>query len=334
MRKNKVKVRSIQLLICIILSLSTIVFAENNTDDYNTIFKLDEEQSSIKEGVVDILIDSTIKLVFTKNISNGEEMIEINKSCITMVDENKIPIDIEISIKDSNNPENTEDANNIYLKPLNPLEKGKKYTLIISEDLQTNEEYLEKQLPISLNFTTELEEEPPIQEENIIDKKTLIQKLKEALKLKYNIKLEEIEKNKILIIITNKDETIENKYIYIGTMEEVKEIIKKLEAEINKPVEPEDLENPGNKPNPKPDPSPKPDEELGGYPDSDYEDQDPDSDHKDEGYEDEKIDKDVQEEHKNEKPKDDNEYEFNNNFGVALILCVFIGISMYMIYFS
>lgn len=339
MRNNKIKRITLKILMCFILSLSTIVFAENNNeentnDEYMGVFKLDEEKSSIKNGDIDIPTDINIKLIFTKNVSYGEEIIEANKPCISIVDENEKTIDVDIEIKDSSLSENEEYKNYVFVKTIEALDNSKKYTIKISEDLQTNEDYLEKQLPLSINFTTVAKEEPEIpEEENVIDKNTLIEKIKEAFLLKYNIQLEEIEKNKVIIIISDKEGNVINKYTYIGTIEEVKEIIKKIEEEINKP------ENPDLKPDPEPEKpkpeKPKPDPNPDKVPGIEQDEEDNDGvgeedTNEDNGYDDE-IEQETNEENESE---EDSSYEFNDNLGIALVICIFIGFSMYMIYFS
>lgn len=358
MKNNNIKLILFYIILCFILNVSISVFAENNTYEYNEIFKLDEEKSSVKEGDNKLNIDSTIKLVFTKNISDDKETIEINKSLVTITDENNNLIDIEVDIKDYNTTGNPEDKNSIYIKPLTPLKIGKKYIIIIDENLKTNEAYLEKQFPISLSFIAFSEDEDQSsEEENIIDKDTLIEKIKEALLLKYNINLEELENDRIIISIINQ-EGIEIKYIYIGTIEEVQEIIKKLDTEINKLEEPEQESKPEPeyKPENKPmvTPKPKPEYKPENYPnvgnnDNEYidseQEQEEDIDKIDngnnndgKGYDEEDLNygsnEENKEENKSEEIEDTDDYEFNNNIGVALMLCFFIGASTYMIYFS
>lgn len=116
------------LVLCILLMFTVTVFA----GDGGGVSVPELAESSPQNGAENVPVDSQIKLVFSNNISNAK-VRDNNIESISMIDGQGDLVEIVVELADDQiEPEKKRDA---VIKPVQPLEKGMSYTIIISENL-------------------------------------------------------------------------------------------------------------------------------------------------------------------------------------------------------
>lgn len=144
------KLICLQLVLTFMIGLTSISFADSSEP-------LALVKSSLTNGAVDVATDLQIDLEFTKNIRSSQDVIDHNKSCVSLKDSAGNNIDIEVIMEVAGKDQPDSVKRTMIVKTVKSLKNNTAYSLIIkggSEGLKANNSSLIMDKDEVINFTT------------------------------------------------------------------------------------------------------------------------------------------------------------------------------------